>query len=72
MRLVLQLVETGAERSETRGRGIDILELDRPRDLREIANFGLILAEAKQLLTRVQQVLSDLAPWPGRCKAGSV
>jgi hypothetical protein len=55
MGLVLQLVETGADRSETRGCGIDILELDRPRDLRDIASLGLMLAEAGQLLTRVQQ-----------------
>ena len=47
MGLVLQLVETGADRSETRGRGIDVLELDRPRNLRDIANLGLTLPEAK-------------------------
>ena len=50
MGLVLRLVETGADRSETRGRGIDVLELDRPCDLRDIANLGLTLPEAKQLL----------------------
>ncbi len=56
MGLVLQLVETGAD---TRGRGIDVLELelDQPRDLRDIANLGLTLPEAKQLLTRVQQAV---------------
>ena len=54
MGLVLRLVETGAGRSETRGRGIDIVELDRPRDLRDIGNLGLTLFEAKQLLTQVQ------------------
>jgi hypothetical protein len=57
MGLVLQLVETGAGRSETRGRGIDVLELDQPRDLRDIANLGLTLPEAKQLLTQVQQAV---------------
>lgn len=36
MGLVLQLVETG---TDTRGRGIDALELDQPRDLRDIANL---------------------------------
>ncbi len=57
MGLVLRLVETGADRSEARGRGIDVLELDRPRNLRDIANLGLTLPEAKQLLTRVQQAV---------------
>ncbi len=57
MRLVLQLVETGADRSEARGRGIDVLELDRPRDLRDIANLGLTLPGAKQLLALVQQAV---------------
>jgi hypothetical protein len=52
MGLVLQLVETGAG---GRGRGIDVLEIERPRDLRDIADLGLTLAEAKRLLTRVQQ-----------------
>ena len=49
---MLQLVETGAD---ARGRGVDVLEIDRPRDLRDIANLGLTLSGAKQLLTRVQQ-----------------
>jgi hypothetical protein len=35
-----------------------VLELDRPRDLRDIANLGLTLSEAKQLLTRVQQAVA--------------
>lgn len=47
MGLMLQLVETGAS---GRGRGIDVLKLDRPRDLRDIANLGLTLAEARQRL----------------------
>jgi hypothetical protein len=33
------------------------LGLDPPRDLRDIANLGLKLREAKQLLTRVQQAV---------------
>ena len=57
MGLVSQLVETGASGP---GRGIDILELDRPRDLRDIANLGLTLDEAKQLLTRVQQAVATI------------
>ena len=58
MGLVLQLVETGAD---TRGRSIDLMEIDRPGDLRDIANLGLILPEAKQLLARVQPGLFDAA-----------
>ena len=57
MGLVLQLVETGADRGDTQGRGIDVLELDRTRDLHDIANLGLTLPEAKQLLARVQQAV---------------
>jgi hypothetical protein len=54
MKWVLRLVET-----ETGGpaRGVDVLEISRPRDLGDIANLGLTLAEAKQLLARVQQAL---------------
>ena len=33
-----------------------MLEFDRPRDLRDIANLGLTLDEAKQLLTGVGTV----------------
>ena len=54
MGLVLQLVETG---TDTRGRGIEVLELDQCRDLCDIANLGLMLPEAKQLLARVQQAV---------------
>ncbi len=77
MGLVLQLVETGADRCDARGRGIDVLELDQPRDLRDIANLGLTLPEAKQLLTRVQQAVvavqardhAALRPECSRCGA---
>ena len=54
MGLVLQLVETGAD---TRGRSIDLIEISRPRDLRDIASLGLTLPEAKRLLARVQQAV---------------
>ncbi len=54
MGLVLQLVETGAD---IRGRGIDVLKIDRPGGLHDIANPGLTLPEAKQLLARVQQAV---------------
>ena len=59
MGLVLQLVETG---TGGRGRGIDVLEIDRARNLRDIADLGLTLAEAKRLLGRVQQVVTVYTP----------
>ena len=54
MGLVLQLVEAGAD---TRGCSIDLMEISRPRGLCDIANLGLTLSEAKQLLARVQQAV---------------
>src|SRR5690349_22086251 len=54
MRWVLQLVETGAD---GRTRSVEVLEISRPNDLSEIANLGLTLPEAKQLLARVQQAV---------------
>jgi hypothetical protein len=54
MAWVLRLIETGAD---GQGRSLDVLEISRPSDLREIANLGLPLPEAKQLLTRVQQAV---------------
>jgi hypothetical protein len=54
MGLVLRLVETGAE---SRAGSVDVLEIDPAGDLRDIANLGLTLAEAKQLLARVQQAV---------------
>jgi len=49
MGLVLQLVETGAGGGDIRRRGIEVLELDRTSDLRDITNLGLTLSEAKRL-----------------------
>src|SRR4029450_2627613 len=54
MRWVLQLVETGPD---SRTRSVDVLEISRPSDLGDIANLGLTLPEAKQLLARVQQAV---------------
>jgi len=51
---VLRLVEMGTEDSAS---GTDVMEISRPRDLRNIADLGLTLAEAKQLLARVQQAV---------------
>ena len=52
---VVRLVETGTDRSPARG--VDVLEIGRPNDLGDIANLGLTLPEAKQLLARVQQTV---------------
>ncbi len=54
MAWMLQLVETGAD---GQGRSINVLEISRPGTLRDIANLGLTLPEAKQLLTRAQQAV---------------
>ncbi len=76
MELVLQLVET---RADGQTRSIELMELGRPGDLRDIANLGLTLAEAKQLLARVQRAVMavqacghaalrpDCASCGGRC-----
>ncbi len=47
MGLVLRLVETRADGGT---RSIDVLELSRPGNLRDIADLGLTLPEAKQIL----------------------
>jgi hypothetical protein len=49
---VLRLVET--EPNSTT-RSVDLIEINRPTGLAEIANLGLTLTEAKQILARVQQ-----------------
>ena len=54
MGLVLRLVETRADGGT---RSIDVLELSRPGNLRGIADLGLTLPEAKQILARVQQAV---------------
>ncbi len=51
MALVLRLVET---RTDSKTRSVDVLEISRPGDLCDIANLGLTLPKAKQLLARVQ------------------
>jgi hypothetical protein len=51
---VLRLVESGVEGSA----GIvDVLEIDGPDDLRNLADLGLKLAQGKQLLSQVQQAV---------------
>ncbi len=54
MGLILRLVET---RTDSETRSVDVLELSRAGNLRDIANLGLTLAEAKQLSARVQQAV---------------
>ena len=54
MGLVLQLVETRADGGT---RSVELMELGRPGNLHDIADFGLTLPEAKQLLTCVQQAV---------------
>jgi len=49
---VLRLVGTGVD---GQSRSSDVMEISRPDGLDDIANLGLTLAEAKQLLARVQQ-----------------
>jgi hypothetical protein len=51
---VLRLVESGVEGPSG---SLDVLEIDRPGDLRNLANLGLKLAQGKQLLSQVQQAV---------------
>ena len=54
MGLVLQLVETRADGGT---RSVELMELGPPGNLRDIADLGLTLPEAKQLLACVQQAV---------------
>ena len=49
---IVKVVKTGAEGD---GPCVDVMEIDRPDDLRDVADLGLTLAEAKRLLASVQQ-----------------
>ena len=51
---VLRLAETGPEAA---AESIDLIEMHRPAGLADIANLGLTLSEAKELLARVQQAM---------------
>ena len=51
---VLRLLETEID---SPGPGVDVMEISRSGDLGGFANLGLTLAEAKQLLARVQQAV---------------
>ena len=66
MRWVLRLVETGADAPS---RNADLMEICRPEGLGEIADLGLTLAEAKQLLTSIQRaVVASQANHHGRLR----
>src|SRR3954447_24959175 len=52
MEWVLRLVETGID---GQSRSSDVMAISRPDDVGDLANLGLTLAEAKQLLAHVQQ-----------------
>ncbi len=52
MAWILRLVKIGVEGE---GPCTDVMEINRPDDLVDLANLGLTLAEAKRLLARVQQ-----------------
>ena len=52
MSWILRLVNTGAEGER---QATDVMEIDRPGDLRDIDTLGLTLFEAKQLLSVVQR-----------------
>ena len=49
---MLRLVKVGAEGEEPCA---DVMEINRPGDLGDVANLGLTLAEAKRLLAGVQR-----------------
>ena len=49
---VLRLVETGIEGLD---RSVDVMVIDRPGDLGDIAALGLTLSQGRQLVALVQQ-----------------
>src|SRR4051795_13328671 len=51
---VLRLVENGADGSSD---SVDVLEIERPGDLSDLADLGLTHAQGKELLARVQQAV---------------
>ena len=55
MAWILRLVQTGAEGEDP---GRDLMEISRPDGLGDIANLGLTLSEAKQLLASVQREIA--------------
>ena len=73
MRWVLRLIETGLPSGVA---GVDVMEISRPDGASNIADLGLTLSEAKQLLARVQQAIvaaqaGDLAARRPECPSCS-
>ena len=56
MRWVLRLITTG---DDARCLSTDLIEICRPEGLGDIANLGLTLPEAKQLLASVQRAFNE-------------
>ena len=54
MRWVLRVIEAGMP---SRMDGVDVMEINQPGGASSIADLGLTLSEAKQLLARVQQAI---------------
>jgi hypothetical protein len=54
MRWVLRLIETDMRSGVA---GVDVMEISRPDGASNIADLGLMLSEAKQLLAHVQQAI---------------
>jgi hypothetical protein len=73
MRWVLRLIETGMPSGVS---GVDVMEISRPDGASNIADLGLTLSEAKQLLACVQQTIvaaqaGDLAARRPKCSSCS-
>ena len=73
MRWVLRLIETGIPSGVA---GIDVMEISRPDGASNIADLGLTLSEAKQLLACVEQTIvaaqaGDLAARRPKCSSCS-
>jgi hypothetical protein len=72
--LIVRLVKTGDDREEP---CIDVMRINGPDDLGDIANLGLTLAEGKRLLSDLQQEIvavtarSDAVQRPDRPSCGS-
>jgi hypothetical protein len=58
---ILRLVKTGAEGD---GQSTDVMEINKPDGLSDIADLGLSLAEAKLLLAGSNGTSSPLRPEP--------
>jgi hypothetical protein len=64
MEWMLRLVGTGLE---GQSRSFDVMEISRPDDLGDIADLGMTLSEAKQLLGQVQRQIVAAQAATRRC-----